>query len=590
MAQKPAESSKWWSGVRPSPAVAVRLQEMGLARARMFLPIVLFAIVFALVVSEPTGIPLSAPVLIINAVNVAVALVAWLLLRKGRVPLAWAHAVGSLAWLLTPINTLVSVGLTDAPTLVLPLMIELAALALVIDTRWALAASVPVVVAAFPLLAKAGNAGIYPTAVVGVWIVAMIMQIALRRSLIHSETNRIGLETALAQLRHELAERQRVEADKEALRDQFVHAQRMDAVGTLSAGLAHDMNNILGGILAFAEILRAEAKDPAVREDLDKIRQEAERGAALTRGLLAFSRRGAYRRRPIPLGSVIEDMAPLLSRTLGKSIKLERSDGPFAMVSGDPAQLGQVLINLCLNAADAMDGRGHIWIATDLVERNGKEYAKLSVTDTGKGMDEETKKRMFEPFFTTKPVGKGTGLGLAMVYGAVQSHGGEIQVESKVGAGTTIDVYLPTVDAAPEKKSSPSSHPSMRIGTVLVVDDEAMMRAGAARIIEALGLTTLSAGDGEEALAVFEQNPDVVFVLLDMAMPRMGGAACFKELRKRKPKLKILITSGYTDHAEAQALLAAGANGFLEKPYTAEQLATEVDRILNRSRRGPPVR
>lgn len=130
----------------------------------------------------------------------------------------------------------------------------------------------------------------------------------------------------------------------------------------------------------------------------------------------------------------------------------------------------------------------------------------------------------------------------------------------------------------------------MRIGTVLVVDDEAMMRAGAARIIEALGLTTLSAGDGEEALAVFEQNPDVVFVLLDMAMPRMGGAACFKELRKRKPKLKILITSGYTDHAEAQALLAAGANGFLEKPYTAEQLATEVDRILNRSRRGPPVR
>jgi signal transduction histidine kinase len=586
VADEPAESSKWWSGVKPSPEVNARLQEMALGRARVFMPIVLFAIVFALVISEPAGIPLTGVVLTINGINIVVALFAWWLLRRGRIDKKWAHAIGSIAWVLTPINTLVSVGLTDAPTLVLPLMIELAALALVIDTRWALAVSLPVVVFAFPLLAKAGNAGIYPTSVVGVWLVAMIMQVALRRSLIRSETNRIGLETALSQLRHELTERKRVEADKEALRDQFVHAQRMDAVGTLSAGLAHDMNNILGGILAFAEILRAEAKDPAVREDLDKIRQEAERGAALTRGLLAFSRRGAYRRRPIALGTVIEDMAPLLSRTLGKSIKLERSDGPLAIVSGDPAQLGQVLINLCLNAADAMDGRGHIWIATDIVTRGGKEHAKLSVTDTGKGMDEATKKRMFEPFFTTKPVGKGTGLGLAMVYGAVQSHGGEVEVESKVGAGTTIDVYLPVVDAAPETKSSHSSHPSVRFGPVLIVDDEAMMRPGAARIVEALGLATASAGDGEEALAVFEQNPDVVLVILDMAMPRMGGAACFKELRKRKPKLKILITSGYTDHTEAQSLLAAGANGFLEKPYTAEQLGLEIDRILQRSRRG----
>ena len=567
-----------------------RLREVALGRSKPFLPVVLFGIVFALAISEPSGIPIDTPVLAVNLINISIVVGLWLAIRSKKVSRRHAHASLAVLWLMGPVNTLISVWLTGAPTLTLPLMIELASLALMIDTAWAIATSAPVVLAAFPLMVSAGTAGIYPIAVVGVWLVAMIMQIALRQSMIRAETARLTLETALARLQHELSERKRVEADKEALRDQFVHAQRMDAVGTLSAGLAHDMNNILGGILAFAEILRAEAKDPEVRADLDRIRQEAERGAALTRGLLAFSRRGAYRRRPIPLGSVIEDMAPLLSRTLGKSIKLERSDGPMAIVSGDPAQLGQVLINLCLNAADAMDGRGHIWIATDVVERDGKEYAKLSVTDTGKGMDEATKQRMFEPFFTTKPVGKGTGLGLAMVYGAVQSHGGDIQVESKVGAGTTIDVYLPTVDDAPIKKSAASSHPSVRLGTVLVVDDEAMMRAGAARIIEALGLNTVSAGDGEEALAVFEQTPDLVLVLLDMAMPRMGGAACFQELRKRNPKLKILIASGYTDHSEAQALLAAGANGFLEKPYTAEQLGAEVDRILNRSRRGAAAR
>ena len=589
MTGEPTDDATWWTKRPPAP-VSDRLREIALSRARLFVPVVLFAIVFSLAISEPSGIAVTAPVLAVNAVNISIIVLLYVLLRRGKLAPRHGHAVLAVAWLTTPINTLFSVGMTGAPTLTLPLMIELASLALMISTSWALAISAPVVLAAFPLMAAAGSGSIYPIAVVGVWVVAMIMQIALRQSMIRAETVRLNLETALARLQHELSERKRVEADKEALRDQFVHAQRMDAVGTLSAGLAHDMNNILGGILAFAEILRAEAKDPTVREDLDKIRQEAERGAALTRGLLAFSRRGAYRRRPIALGSVIEEMAPLLSRTLGKSIKLERSDGPMAIVSGDPAQLGQVLINLCLNAADAMDGRGHIWIATDVVERNGKEYAKLSVTDTGKGMDEETKKRMFEPFFTTKPVGKGTGLGLAMVYGAVQSHGGDIQVESKVGAGTTIDVYLPTVDDEPVKKSSASSQPSVRLGTVLVVDDEAMMRAGAARIIEALGLNTVSAGDGEEALAVFEDNPDCVLVLLDMAMPRMGGAACFKELRKRNPKVKILITSGYTDHTEAQALLAAGANGFLEKPYTAEQLGAEVDRILNRSRRGAAVR
>lgn len=584
---------RWWRGLRPSADVEQRLQEITLVRTQVFLPVVLIAMLIALPISEPSGIPLTREILIVNSVMIALAAVLYVQLRRNKIPLRWAPAVGAIAWLLAPINTIVSTALTNAPTLTLPLMIELASLTLLIETRWALWASTPIIATAIPLLVRDGSLGIFPLAVLGLWIVAMIMQVALRRSLIRAETHRFQLVRALEALQHELSERQRAEADREALRDQFVHAQRMDAVGTLSAGLAHDMNNILGGILAFAEILRREAKDPAVREDLDRIRKEAERGAALTRGLLAFSRRGNYRRQPIALGSVIDEMVPLLSRTLGKAIRLERVDGPLAIINADPAQLGQVLLNLCLNAADAMSGEGTITVATDVVFLEDKQvgtlargtYAKLSVRDTGAGMDETTRKRMFEPFFTTKPIGKGTGLGLAMVYGAIEAHAGAIEVDSVVKKGTTITIYLPTTEATPLPMRRADSSAVRPKGLVLIVDDEATMRAGAARIVEQLGLTAVSASDGEEALAVFDQHADdIVLVLLDMVMPRMNGTACFHALRAKRP-VPILLVSGYTDQPEAQALLAAGANGFLEKPYTAEQLTAEIDRIIGSAAR-----
>jgi signal transduction histidine kinase/CheY-like chemotaxis protein len=584
------QADHWWVDPRPSADVAQRLAEIALGRAQVFLPVVVVAMLIALVVSEPAGIPLTTEILVVNGFMIVTATVLMIQLRRGKIPTRWAHAVGSIAWLFTPINTLVSTALTNAPTLTLPLMIQLASLTLLIETRWALATSTPVIAIAIPLMIRNDALGIFPLAVLGLWIVAMIMQYALRRSLIRAETHRSQLARALEALQHELSERQRAEADREALRDQFVHAQRMDAVGTLSAGLAHDMNNILGGILAFAEILRHEAKDPSIREDLDRIRKEAERGAALTRGLLAFARRGNYRKQPVAVGAVIDEMAPLLSRTLGKAISLARIDGPLAIVDADPAQLGQVLLNLCLNAADAMHGEGTITVETDLVHLAEKQvatlpagnYAKLSVRDTGSGMDESTRKRMFEPFFTTKPVGKGTGLGLAMVYGAVEAHGGALEVSSAVGKGTTIDIYLPTTEATPLPMRRADSWVG-RKGLVLIVDDDSTMRAGASRIVERLGLTATNAADGEEAVTLFEKQADeVVLVLLDMVMPRMNGTECFHALRKLRP-VPILLVSGYTDHA--RELLAAGADGFLEKPYTAEQLAGEVDRILGRGQR-----
>ncbi len=573
---------RWWSGARPSPEVTDRLAETALARTQVFVPVEMLAFVVALAVSEPSGVPLTREIVALNGVLVAVLIVFFVAIRRNRIPTRWAHAAFTLLWTLAPLNTLLSMGITSAPTLALPLMIELASLSLLLETRWAFAVSLPVVCAAFPLMSRAGTTDIFPMSVVGVWVVAMIMQIALRRSMIHAETNRRELMTALDALTRELAERKRLEAEREALRDQFVHAQRMEAVGTLSAGLAHDMNNILGGILAFAEILYAETKDAQVRADLERIRAEAERGAALTRSLLAFSRRGGYRRTTLSLGGVIDDMEPLLTRTLGKGIRIERVQGPLAIVDGDAAQLGQVLVNLCLNGADAMAGEGTLVIRTDVVERDGQPWAKLSVSDTGVGMDEVTRKRMFEPFFTTKPVGKGTGLGLAMVYGAVEAHGGALEVESAPGKGTTVAIYLPTTEATPVPYARATTPRTIHRGMVLIVDDEATMRAGAARMIEHLGLTTASAGDGEEALEVFEKHrDDIALVLLDMAMPRMDGAACFRELRKRYP-VPVLLTSGYTEHTAAKELLAAGASGFLEKPYTAEQLGVEVERILGR--------
>jgi signal transduction histidine kinase/ActR/RegA family two-component response regulator len=581
----------WWRRAPLRPEVAAQLERIAFARLHVWLPFVMFAIVFSLAISVPIGIPVSPAIIFVNATMLSFAIVMYVAMRRSAIPNRYVHAVAALTWLLTPINTVSSYLITDSAELVLPLLIELLSAALMVDTIWTLIVTVPVVALGVPLASLVGDNAVYPISVIVGWALALAMQIWVRRWTITAETHRLDLETKAKQLERELDERKRAQAESEKLRDQFVHAQRLDAVGTLAAGLAHDMNNILGGILAFAEVLYAEAKDKGVKADLARIRQEAERGAALTRSLLAFSRRGAYRRRPILLHSVLDDMAPLLSRTLGKNITLERTDGPPTIIEGDPAQLGQVLLNLCLNAADAMSGTGTLTITTDEVELDPGElealppgrYAKLAIKDTGTGMDADTAKRAFEPFFTTKPVGKGTGLGLAMVFGAVQAHGGSIAVDTAPGQGTTMTIYIPSSEASPALPASdPLNKPRPR-GVVLVVDDEPVVRTATARLVEQLGLTAVTAADGEQAVEVYKQRrQEIVLVLLDMVMPKLPGPDCYRALRKlgRTP---VLLVSGYAADGAAQNLLETGADGFLEKPYTAEQLGTEIDRILGRA-------
>ena len=581
----------WWRRARLRPEIERQLEQIAFDRLRIFLPIVIGGIVLSFLISTPIGIPLPAIVVVINAAMLTFAVAMYLMIRRRVIPSRFVHAVSALTWLLTPINTLASYMITDNATLVLPLMIELATAALMVDTVWTLIVTIPVVALGVPLSFAAGDEPVYPTGVIGLWLIALIMQIWVRRWTIAAETHRLQLVSTAVQLQRELDERKRAQAESEKLRDQFVHAQRLDAVGTLAAGLAHDMNNILGGILAFADVLYAEAKDKQVKADLARIRQEAERGAALTRSLLAFSRRGQYRRRAILLHSVLDDMTPLLSRTLGKNISVVRTDGPPTIIDGDPAQLGQVLLNLCLNAADAMSGTGTVTISTDEVEVAPGEveglpagrYAKLGIRDTGAGMDAETKKRAFEPFFTTKPVGKGTGLGLAMVFGAVQAHGGAIIADSAPGAGTTMTIYIPASEASPALPAAEPRRAPRTRGLVLVVDDEPVVRTATARLVEQLGLTAVTASDGDQAVEIYKQRTkEIVLVLLDMVMPRLAGPACFQALRKIG-QTPVLLVSGYAAEAAAQQLLDAGADGFLEKPYTAEQLGGEIDRILGKA-------
>ncbi len=582
---------KGWRGPEVRPDVERQLQLISLDRLRVFLPLVVVALLVALVGSAPFGVPVPTTVLVTNIGMMALGVGLYIALRAEKLPPALAHAIGAFVWLLAPVNPLSSYAMTGEETLVMPLMIELATAVALVETRWTLIVTTPVVAIGLPLSQQAGHKPIYPASLIGLWLVSLLMQVWLRRWTIRAETHRLDALASAEELERQLAERKRVQEESERLRDQFVHAQRMDAVGTLAAGLAHDMNNILGGILAFAEVLYAEATDKTVRADLSRIRQEAERGAALTRSLLAFSRRGQYRRRAILVHSVLDDMTPLLSRTLGKNITVKRTDGPPTIIEGDPAQLGQVVLNLCLNAKDAMDGAGTLTIATDEVELAADQveslsagrYAKLSVRDTGSGMDAETQKRIFEPFFTTKPVGKGTGLGLAMVFGAVQAHGGAIVVETEMGKGTSMHVYIPASEASPALPATEPTRGPRSKGVVLVVDDEPVVRTATARLVEQLGLTAVTAGDGDQAVDIYKQRTsEIVLVMLDMVMPRMPGPEAYRALRKLGGT-PILLVSGYAADSAAQDLLGTGADGFLEKPYTAEQLGKEIDRLLGKA-------
>ncbi|HEY5995476.1 MAG TPA: ATP-binding protein, partial [Candidatus Deferrimicrobiaceae bacterium] len=367
------------------------------------------------------------------------------------------------------------------------------------------------------------------------------------------------------------------------LEQQLRQAQKMEAIGQLAGGIAHDFNNILTAILGLANLLEARLPpDDPLAEYPRNIAASAVKASELTRGLLAFSRKQVLNVRAVSLNDLIRGMTSLLRRLIREDIDLETVFcAADTSVLADPVQIEQVIMNLITNAVDAMPGGGRIVIETQ--SREG--HVVLSVTDTGSGMDAATQDKVFDPFFTTKEIGKGTGLGLAMVYGIVRQHKGGIYLHSEPGAGTSIRISLPAggaIASAPEAAPAPSSGSAEGHETILVAEDDEALRSLVKEMLERYGYTVLLAADGAEALDMYrEEASRIDMLLIDLVMPRMNGRAFLAAARALNPKIRALFYSGYiADLAEPGGGLDPGIH-LLPKPFSFSDLGTKVRKILD---------
>jgi two-component system cell cycle sensor histidine kinase/response regulator CckA len=378
------------------------------------------------------------------------------------------------------------------------------------------------------------------------------------------------------------------------LEEQFRQAQKMEAVGRLSGGIAHDFNNLLGVIIGYAEIL--EDRIPAAdREAVDEILKAGQRAASLTRQLLAFSRQQLLEPKVLDLNQVVSETEKMLRRLIGEDISfVTRLEPQLGAVKADPGQIGQILMNLVVNARDAMPEGGELLIETAnvvmdevFVQRypypvKTGSYAQLAVTDTGVGMDLETQAHIFEPFFTTKGKDAGTGLGLATVYGVVKQSGGYIEAVSEPSMGTTFKIYLPRVDEAVTPVHAPE--PKARLEgneTILLVEDEVALRGLAHQLLTSLGYKVLEAARGSEALGLSEGVPKIDLLLTDVVMPDMNGRTLAQQLLQSHPEIKVIYMSGYTGQAVGNHGIIHPDGVFLPKPFTREVLASKIRQTLD---------
>jgi two-component system cell cycle sensor histidine kinase/response regulator CckA len=390
--------------------------------------------------------------------------------------------------------------------------------------------------------------------------------------------------------------RRRAEEQAARLRNQLEQAQKMDSVGQLAGGIAHDFNNLLTAILGYCELILSD-EDTSHRSELEEIKQAGERAAALTRQLLAFSRKQVFQLELLDLNTVVANMETMLRRLIGEDVRLtSKLSSEIGRVKADRSQIEQVLLNLAVNARDAMPGGGVLQIETSNVDvdealaeadaPNARgRFVVLTVSDTGCGMDTETQRRVFEPFFTTKPKGKGTGLGLATIYGIVKQSDGFVSFSSEPQKGTSFRVYLPRSDEPVSKKSRSGAHPAAPARgteTILMVEDDDGVRRLACHVLESLGYSVLCAESGGQALDLARDHRGKIdLVLTDVVMPEMSGREVERRLAEAGHAARVLFMSGYTDDAVLQHGVEETGVAFLQKPFTPGALARKVREVLD---------
>ncbi len=400
----------------------------------------------------------------------------------------------------------------------------------------------------------------------------------------------------------DITDRRSFEEERSQHQEQLLHAQKMEAIGTLAGGVAHDFNNVLGVILGFCSLLRLRLspQDP-LRGPIGMIEQSAERAAALASQLLGFARPVRYRVRPTRIEEVVRRVTAIVTETFDRRITIEtRLPADLPWIEGDVVQLEQALLNLCINARDSMPQGGTLTLGVRRMALEREEpllpphcragpYVRICVRDTGAGMGPEVMKRIFEPFFTTKEPGKGTGLGLAVVYDIVKNHDGFVCVTSQLGGGSEFAIYLPAgkqpTEGAEEIEPKPIEQGS---GTVLVVDDEPLILAFAQEALQALGYKVLTAEDGSRACEIYRQRAkEIDYVLLDVVLPGMSGIETCQKLREMNPQARVILSSGYGSGGEASQAITTGDVDFIGKPYTVEKLSRVLGRNREKGQRQP---
>lgn len=407
----------------------------------------------------------------------------------------------------------------------------------------------------------------------------------------------LSLKEALSTLEDKFREHRGMEERRQKLEDQLRQAQKLEAVGVLAGGVAHDMNNVLGAITSVVSLAtdRVPAEDP-LRQDLEDILSAARRGSTLTRNLLGFARQGTHCRERFQLSDMVPSVVRLLQRTISKQVEVSYAvASDLDDVQGDPGQMSHVLMNLCINSVDAIVGAGRLGVtvrnhaldesAAQKFSLGLGRYVEICVEDTGNGIAADVLPRVFEPFFSTKASTERSGLGLSMAYGTVKEYGGAIVIDSIVGRGTKVSVYLPSLPTKTRSQQPPSVHPPADLNDrhhILLVDDEPLLRSAGKRLILGLGFDVITAANGAEAVAAYRMHQDMIaLVILDVAMPVMSGVECFRRLQEVNREVCVLIASGYAKSGDVDSLLAAGAAGYLGKPYDRRELYRAIGHALS---------